>query len=183
MFDNLIHFSIKNRFFVFILTAVLIGFGLNALRNLPIDAVPDVTNVQVQILTSLAGLGPVEVEKFITMPVETAMSGLPDTEEIRSVSKFGLSVVTVVFEDDVDIYFARQLVGERLVAAQGEHPGGLRRARDGPGLDGPGRDLPVRGEGRGQERHGAAHASSSGRSPRGCAPCRAWSRSTRSVAS
>ncbi|MDY7229870.1 efflux RND transporter permease subunit [Hyalangium rubrum] len=132
MFDKLIQFSIKNRFFVFILTAVLIGFGLNALRNLPIDAVPDVTNVQVQILTSSPGLGPVEVEKFITVPVETAMSGMPDTEEIRSISKFGLSVVTVVFHDNVDIYFARQLVGERLASAKESIPEGYGSPEMGP---------------------------------------------------
>ncbi len=132
MFDRLIHFSIKNRFIIFVLTAALVGFGLTALRELPIDAVPDVTNVQVQILTTSPGLGPVEVEKFITVPVEMAMSGLPDTEEIRSVSKFGLSVVTVVFEEGVNIYFARQIVQERLAMAREDIPEGYGAPEMGP---------------------------------------------------
>ncbi|MCP3099442.1 CusA/CzcA family heavy metal efflux RND transporter [Myxococcus sp. K15C18031901] len=150
MFDRLIHFSIKNRFLVFLLTLVLVGFGLNALRTLPIDAVPDVTNVQVQILTSSPGLGPVEVERFITVPVETAMSGLPDTEEVRSVSKFGLSVVTVVFQDDVDIYFARQLIQERLVAAREGIPEGYGSPEMGPISTGLGEiyQFEVKGEGK-----------------------------------
>ncbi|MCP3064175.1 CusA/CzcA family heavy metal efflux RND transporter [Myxococcus sp. K38C18041901] len=149
MFDRLIHFSIQNRFIVFLLTLVLVGFGLNALRTLPIDAVPDVTNVQVQILTSSPGLGPVEVERFITVPVETAMSGLPDTEEIRSVSKFGLSVVTVVFQEDVDIYFARQLIQERLASAKESIPEGYGSPEMGPISTGLGEifQFEVRGEG------------------------------------
>ncbi|WP_338868779.1 CusA/CzcA family heavy metal efflux RND transporter [Myxococcus stipitatus] len=149
MFDRLIHFSIKNRLLIFVLTLVLVGFGLNALRKLPIDAVPDVTNVQVQILTSSPGLGPVEVERFITVPVETSMSGLPDTEEIRSVSKFGLSVVTVVFEEGVDIYFARQLIQERLVAAKESIPPGYGSPEMGPISTGLGEiyQFEVRGEG------------------------------------
>ncbi|QSQ17651.1 efflux RND transporter permease subunit [Myxococcus landrumensis] len=149
MFDRLIHFSIKNRLLIFVLTLVLVGFGLNALRKLPIDAVPDVTNVQVQILTSSPGLGPVEVERFITVPVETSMSGLPDTEEIRSVSKFGLSVVTVVFEEGVDIYFARQLIQERLAAAKESIPPGYGSPEMGPISTGLGEiyQFEVRGEG------------------------------------
>jgi cobalt-zinc-cadmium resistance protein CzcA len=149
MFDKLIHFSIKNRLLIFILAGALIGAGLNALRQLPIDAVPDVTNVQVQILTSSPGLGPVEVERFITIPVEMAMSGLPDTEEIRSVSKFGLSVVTIVFKDEVNIYFARQLIGERLSAATESIPPGYGTPEMGPISSGLGEiyQFEVRGEG------------------------------------
>ncbi|AKQ66372.1 Cobalt-zinc-cadmium resistance protein CzcA [Myxococcus hansupus] len=149
MFDRLIHLSIKNRILVFILTGVLIGFGLNALRELPIDAVPDVTNVQVQVLTSSPGLGPVEVERFITIPVETAMSGLPDTEELRSVSKFGLSVVTIVFKENVDIYFARQLIQERLASAKENIPEGYGSPEMGPISTGLGEiyQFEVRGEG------------------------------------
>ncbi|WP_224368450.1 efflux RND transporter permease subunit [Hyalangium versicolor] len=150
MFDKIIHFSIKNRFLVFVLTAVLIGFGLNALSHLPIDAVPDVTNVQVQVLTTSPGLGPVEVEKFVTVPVETAMSGLPDTEEIRSVSKFGLSVVTIVFKDEVNIYFARQLVQERLTTAKESIPPGYGSPEMGPISSGLGEiyQFEVKGEGK-----------------------------------
>ncbi|ATB47980.1 efflux RND transporter permease subunit [Corallococcus macrosporus] len=150
MFDRLIHFSIKNRLLIFLLTLVLVGFGLSALSKLPIDAVPDVTNVQVQVLTSSPGLGPVEVERFITVPVETAMSGLPDTEELRSVSKFGLSVVTIVFEEHVDIYFARQLIQERLAAAKEDIPEGYGSPEMGPISTGLGEiyQFEVRGEGR-----------------------------------
>ena len=111
MIKKLIDFSLDNRFLVLVLWLLVVALGVNALTKLPIDAVPDVTNVQVQILTNSPGLAPEEVEKFISFPVETAMSGLPKIEEIRSVSKFGLSVVTVVFEEGTDIYWARQLVG------------------------------------------------------------------------
>jgi cobalt-zinc-cadmium resistance protein CzcA len=132
MFNRIIRFSIENKLLVFILSFLLIGFGLDALRKLPIDAVPDVTNVQVQILTTSPGLGPVEVEKFVTFPVEAAMSGLPDIEEIRSVSKFGLSVVTVVLEEHVNIYFARQLIQERLALAAQNIPEGYGKPEMGP---------------------------------------------------
>ena len=122
MFDRIIHFSIKNRFLVFILTAVLAGFGLDALRRLPIDAVPDITNVQIQVLTKAPSLGPVDVERTITFPVESSMSGLPELEQIRSVSRFGLSAVTLVFEEGTDLLRARQLVSERLVQARERLP-------------------------------------------------------------
>ena len=115
-----------------ILWLLLVALGINSLRTLPIDAVPDVTNVQVQILTTAPALGPLEVEQFITFPVETAMSGLPRIEEIRSVSRFGLSVVTVVFEEGTDIYWARQLVGERLIEAREEIPDGYGEPEMGP---------------------------------------------------
>jgi cobalt-zinc-cadmium resistance protein CzcA len=106
--------------------------------------VPDVTNVQVQIITAAPALSPVEVEQYISVPVERAMSGMPKTAQVRSVSKYGLSVVTVVFDDGTDIYFARQLVNERMREATDAVPR-LRHARDGPDLDRPRRDLPVHG--------------------------------------
>jgi cobalt-zinc-cadmium resistance protein CzcA len=118
MIERILDWSVKNRVMVVIASLVLVAGGLVAMSQLPIDAVPDVTNVQVQILTSSPALGPEEVEKFITTPVEQAMSGLPDLIEVRSTSKFGLSAVTVVFEDGTDIYFARQQIGERLAAAR-----------------------------------------------------------------
>lgn len=120
--SRIIDFSLENRFLVVTLWVIASAVGIHSLGELPIDAVPDVTNVQVQVLTNSPGLPPEEVERFITFPVETAMSGLPSIEEIRSVSKFGLSVVTVVFEEGTDIYWARQLVSERLVEAREEVP-------------------------------------------------------------
>ena len=118
MIDRIVEFSIKNRFLVIFVVLLVGAIGLRAMQKLPIDAVPDVTNVQVQVLTNAPSLGPAEVEQFITFPVETVMSGLPRLEEVRSVSRFGLSAVTVVFEEGTDIYFARQLVGERLAEAR-----------------------------------------------------------------
>jgi len=124
MSNRVIDFSLNNRFLVSTLWLLVVVLGIRSMRDLPIDAVPDVTNVQVQILTNCRGLAPQEVERFITFPVETAMSGLPRVEEIRSVSKFGLSAVTVVFEEDSDIYWCRQLVGERLTEARDAIPEG-----------------------------------------------------------
>lgn len=132
LFDNLIRFSIRNRALVFAATLLVVVAGIHAMLKLPIDAVPDVTNVQVQVLTNARGLGPVEVEQFVTFPVELAMSGLPRTEEIRSVSRPGLSVVTIVFDDDVDIHFARQLIQERLSVARESIPEGYGTPEMGP---------------------------------------------------
>src|SRR5262249_38167838 len=99
MLEGLLTFSLKYRFLVLIFAGLIIGGGYLALRDLPIDAVPDITTVQVQILTRTAPMGPVEVERYVTFPVESAMSGIQGVEEIRSVSRFGLSAVTVVFKD------------------------------------------------------------------------------------
>ena len=132
MIERLIDFSIRNRALV-ILGVLLVGaVGLRAAQGLPIDAVPDVTNVQVQVLTTAPALGPLEVEKFITFPVETVMSGLPRLAEVRSLSKFGLSSVTIVFEEGTDIYFARQLVAERLAEARQAVPEGYGTPTMGP---------------------------------------------------
>ncbi|UCF46752.1 MAG: efflux RND transporter permease subunit, partial [Myxococcales bacterium] len=132
MIERLIDFSIRNRAVV-IFGVLLIGaIGLRSAQQLPIDAVPDVTNVQVQVLTTAPALGPLEVEKFITFPVETVMSGLPRLEEIRSLSKFGLSSVTIVFEEGTDIYLARQLVAERLAEARQAIPKGYGNPTLGP---------------------------------------------------
>src|SRR4051794_28284701 len=114
MLNKIIAFSLHNRFLILVLSVILIGSGVYSTLRLPIDAVPDLTNVQVQVLTNAPALGPLEVEQFITFPVERTMSGMPRVEEIRSVSKFGLSNVTIVFEEGVDIYWARGLVLERL---------------------------------------------------------------------
>ena len=129
---RLIDFSLRNKFIVLILTAVLIGIGVNSMLRLPIDAVPDVTPNQVLVLTTAPGLGPLEIERFITFPVETAMSGLPGIEEIRSVSRFGLSSVYIYFREDMDLYFARRLVLERLPDAREAIPEGLGTPTMGP---------------------------------------------------
>jgi cobalt-zinc-cadmium resistance protein CzcA len=129
---KIIEFSLKFKFLILVLTGLLIAVGVNSMLQLPIDAVPDVTPNQVQVLTQAPGLAPLEVEQFITFPVETAMSGLPGIEQIRSVSRFGLSAVYVYFEEDMDIYFARRLVMERLPEARGAIPEGFGTPEMGP---------------------------------------------------
>ena len=147
--SKIIDFSLDNRFLVIIFWVLVVAVGINSMLQLLIDAVPDVTNVQVLVLTDAPGLPPEEVERFITFPVETAMSGLPAIEEIRSVSKFGLSNVTVVFEEGTDIYWARQLISERLVEAREEIPAGYGVPTMGPISTGLGEiyQFEVRGEG------------------------------------
>ena len=132
MIERLIDFSIRNRALVIFAVLMMGAVGLRSAQQLPIDAVPDVTNIQVQVLTTAPALGPLEVEKFITFPVETVMSGLPRLAELRSLSKFGLSSVTIVFEEGTDIYFARQLVAERLAQARESIPEGYGSPTMGP---------------------------------------------------
>ncbi|MEZ5418103.1 MAG: efflux RND transporter permease subunit [Vicinamibacterales bacterium] len=129
---RLIDLSLGNKFLVLVLTAVMVAFGVRAMLRLPIDAVPDVTPNQVLVLTQAPGLGPLEVERFITFPVETAMSGLPGITDIRSVSRFGLSAVYIYFEEDLDLYFVRRLVLERLPDARAAIPAGLGSPSMGP---------------------------------------------------
>ena len=132
MLNRIIESALNNRFVVILAIFVLIAFGIMAMLQLPVDAVPDITNVQVQVLTNAPALGPVEAEQFITFPVEAAMSGLPRVKEIRSVTRFGLSVVTVVFDEGTDIYWARQLVNERLGQARANIPEGFGEPEMGP---------------------------------------------------
>jgi cobalt-zinc-cadmium resistance protein CzcA len=132
MIRTLVDSSLDNRFVVLLVVAVLVGVGLWSMTKLPIDAVPDVTNVQVQILTKAPALGAEEIERFITFPIEASMNGVPRVEEIRSVSQFGLSAITVVFEEGTDIYWARQMVSERLVEARGNIPEGMGSPEIGP---------------------------------------------------
>ncbi|RYZ51772.1 MAG: efflux RND transporter permease subunit, partial [Sphingobacteriales bacterium] len=122
MLNRIIYYSIKNKLVVGIFTLLLVVWGVYALTQLPVDAVPDITNNQVQIITTTPTLASQEVEQFVTYPIEQSIANLPDLVEIRSISRFGLSVVTVVFEDDVDVYFARQLINERLKEAEEEIP-------------------------------------------------------------
>lgn len=125
MIERILGFSLRNRALVALLTAAIAAFGLYSLRSLPIDAVPDITNNQVQINTVAPAFSPVEVEKQVTFPVETALAGIPGLESTRSLSRNGFSQVTAIFKDDVDIYFARQQVNERLTEAKESLPEGV----------------------------------------------------------
>src|SRR5215813_3139419 len=118
MFGRLFKSALENRLMTIVLFVVFAALGLRAMTLLPIDAVPDVTPNVVQVVTDAPGLGPAEVEKFITFPVEIAMRGLPGITEIRSLSRFGLSAVWIYFDEKYDIYFARRMVMERLPAAR-----------------------------------------------------------------
>ena len=143
MIDKVIAYSIRNKVIIGILVLGLIAWGLYSLRQLPIDAVPDITNNQVQIITLTPTLAAQEVEQFITYPVELAMQNLPGIVEIRSISRFGLSVVTVVFREDMGSYLPRQLVSEQIKVAEAEIPSGLGTPEMAPITTGPGRNLPV----------------------------------------
>ncbi|MFT7545915.1 MAG: cobalt-zinc-cadmium resistance protein CzcA, partial [Gammaproteobacteria bacterium] len=125
MFDKIISYSINNKFVIGILVATLILWGLFSLSRLPIDAVPDITNNQVQIITSSPSLATQEVEQFITTPIELSLQNIQQLVEIRSISRFGLSVVTVVFDEEMDTYLARQLVSEHIKIAKENIPEGL----------------------------------------------------------
>ena len=132
MVNRIIEASLNNRFIILLLLLLLVGAGVWSMLRLPIDAVPDVTNVQVQVLTQAPALGPIEVEQYVTFPVEAAMSGLPRVEEIRSVTRFGLSAVTIIFEEGTDIYWARNLVDARLQQARQSIPEGYGEPEMGP---------------------------------------------------
>ena len=123
--ENIIRFAIAHRWLMLALTAVLVGVGIWSFTKLPIDATPDITNVQVQINTEAPGYSPLESEQRVTFPIETAIAGLPGLDYTRSISRYGLSQVTVVFEDGTDLYFARQLVGERLQQVSSQLPEGI----------------------------------------------------------
>lgn len=122
MLERIIHFSLKHRWFVLLFTLITAGLGVYNFQRLPIDAVPDITNVQVQINTQALGYSPFEVEQRITFPIEVAMSGIPSLDYTRSLSRYGLSQVTVVFKDGTDIFFARQLINERLQEVKNKLP-------------------------------------------------------------
>ena len=124
MISRILSFSIQHRFLVVLLVIGAAAFGVLSLQRLPIDAVPDITNNQVQINTVYAALSPEDVEKQITFPIETALAGIPGLESTRSISRNGFSQVTAVFDDDVDIYFARNQINERLAEAREGLPAG-----------------------------------------------------------
>lgn len=125
MFESLIRFSIAQRMLVLLLAVGVAIAGIYSYQRLPIDAVPDITNVQVQISTMAPGYSPLEAEQRVTYPLETVMAGLPNLQQTRSLSRYGLSQVTVIFKEDTDIFFARQLVNERITQARDKLPAGL----------------------------------------------------------
>jgi cobalt-zinc-cadmium resistance protein CzcA len=127
MIERIIYFSIKNKFIVGLFVVALIGWGTYSLTRLPIDAIPDITNNQVQIISLAPSLATQEVESFITAPIEVAVANIPDIIELRSISRLGLSVITVVFKDEVDLYWARQQLSERLKEADDAIPAGLAK--------------------------------------------------------
>ena len=132
MLSHIINFSIKNKFLVLLFTAFIIGFGLYSLSQIPIGAVPDVTNNQVQVITTSRNLSTQDMEQFITYPVELEMANLPGVIEIRSISKFGLSVVTIVFDDDMGTFLPRQLIAEKIKSASEKIPEGFGTPEMGP---------------------------------------------------
>lgn len=132
MLERIISWSLKNKLIIFLLIAAWVGFGIYALTKLSIGAVPDVTNNQVQVITTSRNLATEDVEKYLTYPVELEMANLPGVKEIRSISKFGLSVVTIVFEDDMGTYLPRQLIAERIKIAQDQIPDGFGQPFMGP---------------------------------------------------
>lgn len=125
MLNRIIHFSIKHKLLIGIMTIALIFWGIWSAGKLAVDAVPDITNNQVQIITLTPTLAAQETEQLVTYPIEQSLANLPDLEEMRSISRFGLSVITVVFHDDIDIYFARQLINEKLKEAEEKIPKGI----------------------------------------------------------
>ena len=132
MLERIVELAVKRRGLVLAAWAAILGTALVSLSKLSVDAVPDVSNVQVSVLTSAPGLSPLEVEQYLTFPVETAMNGLPGVDEIRSISRTAVSAVTVVFKDGTDTWFARQMVGERLKQAEADIPPGYGRPELGP---------------------------------------------------
>ena len=132
MLERIIDFSLRNRLMMIVVALLVIGAGYFAYTRLPVDAFPDVSPNLVQVFTVTEGLAPEEIEKYVTFPVEAAMTGLPGVEKVRSISNFGLSVVNVYFKDGMDIYFARQIVGERLQEAREQIPEGFGDPQMGP---------------------------------------------------
>lgn len=132
MIERIIHFSIRNKMIVGLFVAILLGWGIYSLTQLKVDAVPDNTNNQVQIISITPSLAVQEVELFITVPIEVSVASIPDVVELRSISRLGLSVVTVVFKDKVDIYWARQQISERLTEAAEQIPEGLAKIQMAP---------------------------------------------------
>ena len=154
MLHRIIEFSLRQRVFLLIVAGISLFIGLWSAAMLPIDAVPDITNPQVQVNTEVPALAPEESEMAVTIPLEIELAGIQDVQEMRSLTKFGLSQVTLIFRDGVDLYRARQLVAERLQAVGDRLPAGLTPTMA-PISTGLGRDLLLHG-GLSRERPGAA---------------------------
>src|SRR5437868_7752337 len=125
MFERLIRFAIEQRWLVILAVLGMSALGIYNYGRLPIDAIPDITNVQVQVNTSAPGYSPLEMEQRVTYPIESVMAGLPGLEQTRSLSRYGLSQLTVIFKDGTDIHFARQLVNQRMQEARDKLPDGV----------------------------------------------------------
>jgi len=132
MLEKIIDFSIKNKLIVFLFTLTIAAFGLYAVFKIPVGAVPDITNNQVQVITTSGNLSTQEIEQYITAPVEMEMANLPGVKEIRSVSKFGISLVTIVFEEGLGTYLPRQLIAEKIKSAAATIPEGFGEPEMGP---------------------------------------------------
>ncbi|MFT5749809.1 MAG: cobalt-zinc-cadmium resistance protein CzcA, partial [Ancylomarina sp.] len=132
MLEKIIDFSIKNKLIVILFTLSIALFGGYAILKIPIGAVPDITNNQVQVITTSGNLSTQEIEQFITAPIELEMANLPGVEEIRSISKFGLSVVTIVFNEEIGTYLPRQLIAEKIKTASANIPDGFGTPEMGP---------------------------------------------------
>ena len=132
MLNKILAFSLKNKLIVVLFTITIAAFGLFAVFKIPVGAVPDITNNQVQVITTSGNLSTQEIEQFITAPVEMEMANLPGVKEIRSISKFGLSVVTIVFNDNMGTYLPRQLIAEKIKSASANIPEGFGIPNMGP---------------------------------------------------
>ncbi|HNX69270.1 MAG TPA: efflux RND transporter permease subunit [Candidatus Omnitrophota bacterium] len=151
MINWLIQFSLRQRLLIVIMVLVVVGIGIRSMKSLPIDAFPDVTPTMVQIVTESEGLAPEEVERLITYPVEVSINGIPGVKQVKSISAFGLSMVSVYFKDNIDIYFARQLILEKLQKAKEEIPQGLGEPEMGPITTGLGQVYQYVVEGKGKD--------------------------------
>ena len=132
MLEKIIGFSLKFKLIIILFTLTIAAFGIYAILNIPVGAVPDITNNQVQVITTSGNLSTQEIEQFITAPVELEMANLPGVKEIRSVSKFGLSVVTIVFSENMGTYLPRQLIAEKIKSASANIPEGFGTPEMGP---------------------------------------------------
>ena len=182
MLSRLIEFCLNNQLLVIILVLLMAIAGLYSASTIPIDAIPDMTNIQVQVITEAGSLSPVEVERYITYPIETTMGGLPSIEELRSVSKLGLSVVTVVFEER-HRHLSRTVPGTGATGGSQDGRGGLRRSGDRCPVNGTRRDPSIRGPRSSPLADGAARDSGLGNCSTIAGNTRVSPKSTRTAAS